>query len=168
MDKKIKIKAIMFLYFTLGITIYIFSDHEYKNDNYIVYQNDEEPFGAYKNGNIYIGDHNYIEGIKDKIKDGDVLIEQGYRTQNDPNYKIYSSYLIKDREDRNAILNVLKIYNAVTNFDFDRSLDSMRVEWSIHNLLYNFGIEKNRTRDVDLNNDDEKIYSNPVLKKIIK
>lgn len=171
MDKKTKIKAILYFYFALGITVFIFKEHNYDNNDYVIYDNDIEPYGAYKKGNIYIGNHEYIESIKDKINKGDVLIEQGYKTSEgyfDPNYKIYSSYLITDKDDRNTILNVLNIYNTEVCFEFNRSMESMRVEWAIHNILYNMGIERNRTKDVDLNNDDEKIYSNPVLKKLIK
>ena len=171
MDRKTRIKSILFLYITLGITIYLFNDHNYKDNNYIIFETNEEPFGAYSKGNIYIGSHQYIESIKDKVKPGDVLVEQGYRTDDnyyDPNYKIYSSYLIKDKDDRDAILRVINIYNTATSFTFNRTMESMRVEWSIHNILYNMGIERSRTKDVDLNNDDEKIYSDPVLKKIFK
>lgn len=168
MNKKNRIKAIIFLYITLGITIFLFREHDYEDSNYVIYEDDIEAFGAYKKGNIYIGNHEYIESIKDKIKQGDVLIEQGYKTSNDPNYKIISSYLIKDKDDRNDILNVLKIYNSLVSFEFDRTMESMRVEWSVHNILYEMGIERERTKDVDLNNGDEKIYSNPVLKKLIK
>lgn len=31
-----------------------------------------------------------------------------------------------------------------------RSLFSLAMEWSVHNLLYKFGIERERTKDVDL------------------
>lgn len=171
MDKKTRIKSILFLYITLGFTMVIFKDHNYNDNDYVIYDNDIEPYGAYKKGNIYIGNHEYIESIKGKIHVGDVLIEQGYKTCDgyfDPNYKIYSSYLITDKDDRNTILNVLNIYNTEVNFEFNRTLESMRVEWTIHNILYNMGIERNRTKDVDLNNGDENIYSNPVLKKLIK
>lgn len=168
MNKKLRIKTLIFLYATLGLTVYLFNDHDYKDNNYIIYDTIDEPFGAYSKGNIYIGNHKYIESVKGKIKYGDVLIEQGYKSSNDSNYKIYSSYLIKDKEDRNDILNVLKKYNLLTNFDFNRTIESMRIEWTIHNILYELGIEKNRTKDVDLNNEDEKIYSDPVLKRIIK
>ena len=171
MDRKTRIKSILFLYITLVITIYLFDDYEYKNNKYIIYSETDEAFGAYKGGKIYIGDRDYIISVKDKAKKGDILIERGYKTNDnclDPNYKIYSSHLITDKEDRNAILNVLNIYNELNPFGFNRSLDSMRIEWSVHNILYELGFERERTKDVDLNNDDEKIYSNPVLKHFIK
>ncbi len=171
MDRKHKIKEIIFLYITLVFTVYLFNDHNYDNNKYVIYEENDDAFGAYKGGKIYIGDRDYIISIKDKVKEGDILIEQGYRVDdgyNDPNYKIYSSYLIKDKDDRNAILNVLQVYNMKYPWEFNRSLDSMRVEWSVHNYLYEMGYERNRTQDVDLNNDDEKIYSNPILKRLIK
>lgn len=48
----------------------------------------------------------------------------------DPNYKIISSYLITYKVKRNAILNVLNIYNALVSFEFNRTIELMRVEWT--------------------------------------
>ena len=171
MDKKTRIKSIIFLYITLGFTVYLFNDYNYK-DNSIVYEdNDNEAFGEYSKGKIYIGDREFIESLNGKIHKGDILIEQGYKVDegyNDPNYKIYSSYLITDKSDRNDILNVLQNYNNKNPWGFNRSLDSMRIEWTVHNILYYLGYEQKRTKDVDLNNGDEDIYSNQILKRLIK
>ena len=175
MSKKGKIRILLVLSALLGSAIYINSNHDYTNSNYVIYEIENEftPFGAYRKGNIYIGKQEYIEKIKEVAKEDDVLIEQGYKVTPsgyDANYKIHSSYVITDKDDRNDILNVLNIYNALTDtdFEFDRTIESMRVEWSVHNILYRIGIEQYRTKDVDINNSDEKIYSNKLLRKLIK
>ena len=44
----------------------------------------------------------------------------------------------------------------------------MRVEWIMHNISYFFDYERHRTTDVDLDNNDEKVYNNTILRKILK
>ena len=34
---------------------------------------------------------------------------------------------------------------------YNRSYFSLKMEWTVHNALYNLGIERERTKDVDLN-----------------
>lgn len=170
MTKKNKIKTLIFLSITIGLVSYLSYDHEY-HEEYSINEYDNGPFGRYKKGNIYIGDREYILSILSQVNPGDVLIEQGYKVEDgnyDPNYKIYSSYQITDKDDRNDILNVLLLYNKVNNWELDRTIESMRVEWTVHNLLYGLGLYQDRTRDVDLNNEDEETFGNPLLKRIIK
>ena len=170
MELKYKKRLLIYLSITLGIGSYLLYEHPYQN-NYTINSEDSDAFGSYSKGNIYIGRLDYLESLKGKIKPGDVLILQGYKVDegyNDPNYKIISSYLITDKDDRDDILKVLQIYNQVYPWEFNRSLESMRIEWTVHNILYNLGIEKDRTNEVDLNNGDEEIYSNPIFKSLIK
>ena len=171
MEKNRRLKAAIFLSMSLGLASYICYDHPY--NNYVSINSDESgAIGYYSKGRVFIGDHIYIKSLMGNIRPGDVLIEQGYRATGDesldPNYKIYSSFLIDDKDDRNTILNLLLWYDEQHSFGFNRSLDSLRVEWTVHNILYELGIEKNRTKDVDLNNDDEEKFSNPVLKRLLK
>ena len=170
MDRKKHLKSVILLYATLGIPITAFS-LEHKPNQYAIYEETEGPFGAYQNGNVYIGNHKYINSIKDEIKPGDVLIERGYKTSDgdfDPNYKIYSSYLITDINDQEAILNILSAYNSLNPWGFERTIESMKIEWCVHNILYDVGIERDRTKDVDLNNSDEEKYSLESIKRLIK
>jgi len=65
MDKKQKIKAIIFLYITLGFTVYLFNDYSYENNQYIIYDESEDAFGTYKGGKIYIGDRDNFKSLED-------------------------------------------------------------------------------------------------------
>lgn len=171
MELKYKKRLLIYLSITLGIGAYFIYEHPYTNGYSINMDENSEAFGSYSKGNIYIGTRTYLSSLMGKINPGDVLIEQGYKVDegyNDPNYKIYSSHLITDREDRNDILNVLSIYNKSIPWNFNRTLESMRIEWTVHNLLYELGIEQDRTNEVDLNNGDEVLYSNPIFKSLIK
>ena len=44
----------------------------------------------------------------------------------------------------------------------------MKLEWEVHNVLYQVKYERERTKDVDFNNADELQYSQAVLKRMIK
>lgn len=66
---------------------------------------------------------------------------------------IIDSYLVTSRKDMKEVLRVIK-----TDVEDDkalaihkRSLSSMIEEWRVHNLLYSLGIERDRTKSVDLN-----------------
>lgn len=171
MEYKYKKRLLIYLSITLGIGSYLMYEHPYQNNYSINVDENSEAFGKYSKGNIYIGTRDYLSRLVGRINPGDVLIEQGYKVDdgyNDPNYKIYSSYLITDKDDRNDILNVLSIYNKSIPWNFNRTIESMRIEWTIHNLLYELGIEQHRTDEVDLNAGDEELYSNPLFKSLIK
>ena len=82
--------------------------------------------------------------------------------------KIYSSYRIDDRDLRNEILEVLCRYEECYPSPWDRTIESMRLEWLMHNYSYFFNHETNRTEDVDLNNKEEEYYDNPILRRMFK
>lgn len=69
------------------------------------------------------------------------------------NTKIIDSYKVKNKWDMRFIL--YKIRDEVTKDKaiHNRCINSMVNEWSVHNLLYSLGIQKIRTKDVDLNID---------------
>ena len=168
--KKKKLRLAILLSLTIALSSYLAYDHEYI-EGYNINDQIENPYGSYKHGRIYIGNSKYIESIKECVKPGDVLIVEGYYTDEgclDPDYRILSSHLIDNKDDRNDILNVLYWYNYITHGELDRSLESMRVEWAVHNFLYKLGISRDRTGDVDLNNGDEETYSNPIIKRLVK
>lgn len=76
------------------------------------------------------------------------------------NIHIDNSFNIIYKEDMEDILNEYRCkYNSsiFSNFIINkRSINSMVYEWASHNLLYELGLFKSRTKDVDL--DDEPIY----------
>ena len=82
--------------------------------------------------------------------------------------KILSSYKINDSNIRNEILEIIAEYEKTYPSSWNRSINSMRVEWFVHNFLYYLNYEKNRTRDVDFNNSEQEIYSKKLIKKLIK
>ena len=166
MNKKARIITASTLAGLLAITLYSSYEHEYIPVCGI-YSEDYLPFGKYSNGDIYIGDEEYINSIKDNIGENDILIVMGQQ-DGDPNACIISSHEITNKDERYEILTILKMYEYKYPSDWDRSLESMRVEWSVHNIFYNLGIERNRTQDVDLDNSEEKIYSSKILQRLIK
>ena len=82
--------------------------------------------------------------------------------------KICNSYLVTCPKQRKEILEVLCHYEECYPTDWDRSLDSMRLEWTIHNLSHLLGYDLKSSRDVDLDNADEEYYQNKVLVKLLK
>ena len=170
MDKKKKIKALIYLSCAISLYSYLSYDHKY-NPEFTIYDNEEEAFARYRYGDVYIGDLNYINSIKDSINEKDILVVCGYQDDNgqiDPNVRVVSSYRIDDKEVRNDILNIILIYKDLYPSQWNRSLESMRVEWTVHNILYSIGYERDRTIDVDLDNSEEELYSNKLLQRIFK
>ena len=123
-------------------------------------------FARYSKGNIYIGSRAFLNSLKD-IQPGDILVLD-QRKSNDPNMKIFASSEIRDKNIRNEILEVLCRYEECYPSDWDRTIESMRLEWLMHNLSYDFNHEQHRTYDVDLNNGDQEYYDNIILNKIFK
>lgn len=67
------------------------------------------------------------------------------------NTQIKDSYLVRSRKDMKSILRQIQMPNF-SNYACDRrTIKSMVREWCSHNLLYDLGLWKDRTRDVDLN-----------------
>lgn len=133
-----------------------------------VYQIDAKTkaFASYGKGLVYIGDMTFLDNL-DEVKDDDILILDE-RIGNDPNMKILSSYIIKNRKDKKEILKILSLYEKKSPSEWNRSYESMMVEWEMHNLLHSLGYRINRTTDVDLNNNDEHFYDDAILKKIFR
>lgn len=110
----------------------------------------------YNSGTIYIGDEEYLNTIKD-LGINDVLVLDK-RFDKDPNIKIIDSYKITNPEIREEIIDSLLLYEKMDDTPWERSRVSLIREWYAHNLLYDVSVEKHRTKDVDLNNNDEKTY----------
>ena len=123
-------------------------------------------YATYSDGNVYIGDKCFLRGVD--CNDGDVLVEDLRDDAEDPNFKIIDSKELIDKDKRNEILEILCCYEREYPSNWDRSIESMRLEWFMHNIGYDNGLATNRTRDVDLNNGDENKYNNKVLSKILR
>ena len=110
---------------------------------------------SYSKGNVYI-DSSLPSDITDNPFDVFVIDK---RNNSNPNMKICDSYRICSVEDREAIIDILLKYEEDNKSEWNRTKESLLMEWYVHNLLYELGIERGRTRDVDFDNDDENKYS---------
>lgn len=52
---------------------------------------------------------------------------------------------------RPILKDIRRDFGNETNV-FERSIFSLKMEWICHNFLYNIGFERDRTKDVDLDN----------------
>ena len=163
MNNKLKKKLVI-----LGLAVYLgcysLSDYSYHNDYEIV--DSRECFARYSLGKVYIGNRYYLTHLKD-VSENDILIED-LRYGIDPNMKIYNSCVIVDKNIRNEILEIINCYEDRHPSRWNRSVESMRLEWFMHNLSHYFNVERPRTTDVDLNNKDEEKYDKIILRKIFR
>ena len=167
MDKKKLKRRLLALSASLIIaTTYYNIDHVYHPVYEIMDENPCGPFGCYSCGYIYIGTKTYLNSLTN-ITENDILVED-QRFSKDPNMKIYSSYRIDDKDIRNEILEVLCKYEECYPSPWDRTIESMRLEWLMHNISYIFDHQTHRTQDVDLNNAEEEYYDQPILNHILK
>lgn len=127
---------------------------------------DEKAFARCACGDVYIGNATFLQSIPEG--ENIILVEDQRRSRKDPNMRIYDSCSICSKEDRNAILEVLQEYERQDPTNWDRTIDSMRLEWLMHNLSYEFSYQTHRTGDVDLNNADEEYYNNKLLQILFR
>ena len=109
--------------------------------------------GTVDNGSkyVYIGKHSNYSTPPNAIK---VVDDRGVRNAN---IRIMDSYKINDVNIQKEILSLIQQYsnNTPSLYVWDRTLDSLILEWDIHNKAYNFYISRSSTAHVDLDNDDE-------------
>ena len=110
----------------------------------------------YSDGIIYIGKDECLEKIKTEDKD---LLVLDARSEKNPDIKIYDSYKISNEEKQKEVLTQILNYEKLRPSKWERTINSMVNEWYAHNLMYSFGYQKNRTKDVDLDNNDENTYT---------
>ncbi len=163
--KKSTKKKVLLLAALLALTVHHGIDYVY-TPQYEIINSSEDGFARYSCGRIFIGNEDYINSISNRFDTDIFVLDQ--RNCSDPNFKIYSSYLITDKNVRNEILEILCEYELLYPSKWDRTIESMRVEWLAHNVSYFFNYEPKRTIDVDLNNNDEELYDNILLRKILK
>lgn len=77
----------------------------------------------------------------------------------DSNLHIENSYKIKNCQDMDYILNDIRKGYGNLKILKNRDNKSLIEEWGAHNLLYNMGLFKSHTKDVDLNYPQSKVVS---------
>lgn len=157
---------------SIGVCALVFSYYatDYNYDRSYEILDNDLAFASYCDGNIYIGDGRFLRDVYTSgvCSEGDIFVLDKRYYSPDPDMKVISSCNIKDKNIRNDIIEVLQIYEEMYPSDWDRTTESMRLEWYMHNASYDFNFEKDRTCDVDLDNDDEEKYDNKILNKILK
>lgn len=146
-----------------GLFLYCSGENNY-HPNFVINRN-SPAFGSYSKGNIYIGSQSFLDRLKD-VGENDVLVLDE-RKRSDPNMKIINSGKIINKNDRNDILEVISKYEEKNPTKWDRTIDSMKLEWFLHNLLYILNYATDHSIDVDLNNEDEDYYNNKLLMKLL-
>ena len=132
-------------------------EYEYHPEYEIL--SDDDAYAKYSNGNVYIGNEEYLANLQ--VNDNDILVLDERMTNN--NIKIYDSYKIDDANMRNEIICIIDEYERQNPTDWDRSVESMRCEWAVHNFFYDLNFKKSSTTDVDFENDEENRYKSKVL-----
>ena len=153
---------------SLAFMLMVYYNYDYKYvPEYEIVSNYNLPYYAnYRNGKIYIvKDLEEIDYLNLDINDI-VIIDQ--RDLEDANIKIVSSFLINDKKVRNDIIEVLFNYEKEYPSNWERTKESLRLEWFVHNMFYDLNYERHRTNDVDLNNNDEKKFHKIFLNKLFK
>ena len=130
---------------------------------YYVVTLENNSFGDYSNGSVYIGDLEYLNSLEELDFENDVLVVDE-RDTDDPNMKIINSYVVDDEEQMKGVITLLCEYENMYPSNWERSEYTMYREWVVHNLCHSFNYEINRTTDVDFNNEDESLYKSLVFK----
>ena len=68
----------------------------------------------------------------------------------DNRVKLIDSYLVPKRKFSRELTAIRNLHPDIPLWK-TRSIRSMRLEWAAHNLLYDLGIRRTLTADVDLN-----------------
>ena len=64
---------------------------------------------------------------------------------------ILDSYKVRNIKDMSDIIYGIRSHATKDMAVFSRSISSMIAEWRVHNLLYELNIQRDRTKDVNLN-----------------
>ena len=162
--KKTKVIAISTITAVL-LFVYYNYDYKYTPKYDIVYDNKEDVFTAlYSYGKVYIV--NDLNKINNLLENDIVILDE--RDSDNPNMKIISSHYISDKDIRNDIITIMLEYEKKYPSNWSRTIESMRLEWFVHNLFYDLNYKRNHTNNVDLDNNDEEKYNNKTLQRILK
>lgn len=169
--KKRRVKKLIFLittYFTILLTVKAGGGNS-KNDSYPYNEVPYEtiaPYTTYSKGSVYIAD---AETIKRIIVDScDLYVIDDRGNEKNPDMCICNSYKIRSKEDIREIVEILLQYESEFPSDWERTAESMYNEIRMHNKGFDLGYKETRTRDVDLDNNDEEKFNNPMLSLLLK
>lgn len=128
-------------------------------NNYQILKN-EKAYARYDDGLIYIISDKEKPNIK--LNKGDILVIDS-RRKKDPNMIVKSSFEIRNKDKRNTIINVIQEYEKDYPSKWERSNETMRLEWLIHNMSCDCNYKSSHSCSVDFNNGDEKKYNKKIL-----
>lgn len=152
-----------------GASCIIIAAYPYKHiyhPSYEILGDDAKPFAKYSLGYVYIGDEEYLDSLKN-LNDTDVLVLDERRSEK-PNMSVYHSCNIKNKDIRNEILEIMCYYESIDPSDWNRTIESMRLEWFCHNMGYYLNYQTNRTEQVDLDNKDEEKYNSEFVRRMLR
>jgi hypothetical protein len=112
----------------------------------------------YSSGIIYIGATDECLMEVENKKDMDFLVLD-YRHKDNSDMKMYDSYKLKNSKEQGEVIDILLEYENKRPSNWKRTKNSMLNEWDAHNLLYSLNYQRNRTKDVDFDNNDEDLYT---------
>ena len=118
------------------------------------------PYASYSNGNVYIVDEDTFKTL-DKDSNDIYIIDS--RNAKDSDMAIYNSYKITSDKEMNEILDIIMNYENNYPSNWDRTYESLKNEWDVHNICYYLDINRNSTTNVNLNNADQDKYNSKVL-----
>ena len=75
----------------------------------------------------------------------------------DNNVHIVDSYRIKDDQEKLLFISIIRLSSPETWAK--RTDESLLAEWKAHNILYKIGYKRARTKDVDLENDQDILHA---------
>lgn len=171
-DKKKKAFILLSTYFIILTTPKIKANEV---EDTIIYNEEYEfeetiHYAKYKDKSIYIGTDESISRLIDNTTQNIYIADK--RNLDNPTMSIYDSYKINNIKDISNILTIILNYEKEYPSNWNRSFNSMKKEWLIHNLCYKLNYELERTKKVDLDNNDETDFTNIIsilskLKEII-
>ena len=134
------------------------SDGKWHHDNWeYLYGYERKPEPAKNIGTTSSGKNVYVGSDGDYAASSNSVKVVDSRKQDDPNIKIIESFRVNERTEMIEISSMLLAYNDENPSipSWNRTLNSMVIEWDIHNKVYDMGYARDSTADVDLNNKDE-------------
>ena len=152
-----------------GASCLLIAAYPYKHvyhPNFEILDDSENAFAKYSYGYVYIGDEEYLNSLTN-VNNNDILVLDERNTSK-PNMSVYHSCNIKDKEIRNEILEIICYYEQIHPSIWNRSIESMRLEWFCHNVGYYLNYQKDRTEQVDLDNKDEDKYNSEFIRRMLR